>query len=235
MEYSIFTDIGGREVNEDTVDMIMTENGFGAIVADGLGGQGNGDVASRTAVDCVAEMFRRNPSASPEVIESYFIAANDAVCAINGGRANTMTTMVALFWTPQGAAYAHVGDSRLYHFVDGRIVERTLDHSVPQVAVALGEITPDEIRNHPDRNRVLRAIGSAPQIKTEIHPIRMQPGFHAFLICSDGFWEYVLEDEMEVDLAKSSTTEQWLERIRQRRDARAPKDADNHSIILIYI
>ena len=235
MEFAYYSDVGGRRVNEDTVAFVPIENGFCALVADGLGGQGNGDTASRTAVSRIADAFRAHPSCAPEDICRYFSDANDAVCEINGGRQNTMTTMVGLFRTPRGAVYAHVGDSRLYHFFNGRIVERTLDHSVPQVAVALGEITEDQIRSHPDRNRILRAIGSAPEVKTETHTLDLQPGFHAFLLCSDGFWEYVFENEMEVDLAKSSTPDQWLELLRQRRSARAPADADNNSAILIFM
>lgn len=235
MECVFYTDVGGRGVNEDSIAFLPIEDGFCALVADGLGGQGNGDTASQTASACVVNAFREAPSSAPQDVCQYFTAANDAVCAINGGRPNTMTTMVGLFCTPQGVTCAHVGDSRMYHFFNGQIVERTIDHSVPQIAVALGEITEDEIRFHPDRNRILRAIGSSPELKTEVREINMQPGFHAFLLCSDGFWEYVLESEMEVDLAKSATAEEWLAKCRARRDARAPSDADNNSAVMIFM
>ena len=235
MECVYYSDRGGRDVNEDTVSFVQVENGFCALVADGLGGQGDGDVASQTAAARISEAFRADPSSDPEDIQRFFKEANDAVCEINQGKPNTMSTMVGLFCTSDGAACAHVGDSRLYHFFNGQIVERTTDHSVPQMSVALGEITEDQIRNHPDRNRILRAIGADPEIKTEIKKIILQDGFHAFILCSDGFWEYVLESEMEIDLAKSADPAHWLELLKQRRESRAPADADNNSAIIIFI
>ena len=234
MKYTYYTDAGGRSVNEDTVAFVSTDKGFCALVADGLGGQGNGDVASQLAVDRITEAFAAQPSCAAEDIRRCFSEANDAVLAVNGGMHHTMTTMVGLFAADQGLACAHVGDSRLYHFYNGRLAQRTIDHSVPQIAVALGEITEDQIRTHPDRNRILRAIGSDASIDVEIHEIAMPPGFHAFLLCSDGFWEYVLEDEMEIDLAKSETPEQWMSLLCQRRADRAPSDADNNSAVFIF-
>lgn len=235
MNYTYYSDAGGRAVNEDTVAVIPADGGICALVADGLGGQGNGDVASQTAVHCIANAFRREPSSAPSDLQRYFSDANDAVRAINGGKRHTMTTMVGLFCTSEGISYAHVGDSRLYHFYNGRIVERTIDHSVPQISVALGEITEEQIRNHPDRNQILRAIGAEDTVEAETREIFLQSGFHTFLLCSDGLWEYVLEAEMEIDLAKSETPEQWMELLRRRRDSRAPADADNHSAIAVFL
>ena len=235
MDCVYYSDKGGRDVNEDSIAVVRTENGFCALVADGLGGQGDGDIASQTVVSHISAAFRANPSCKKEDINRYFCEANEKVCAINGGKPNTMSTLVGLFCTPQGLTRAHVGDSRLYHFYNGRIIERTTDHSVPQMAVMLGEITEGQIRNHPDRNRILRAIGTSPDLQPDIFTIPMQEGFHAFLLCSDGFWEYVYESEMEIDLAKSADAAQWLDLMKQRRDSRAPADADNNSAIMIFV
>lgn len=235
MNYAYYSDAGGRKLNEDTVAFSVVEGGFCALVADGLGGEGNGDVASRTAVNTVMQAFLNRPSCLPDDVRGYFLHANDLIRDINGGKHHTLTTLVGLFYTPQGITYAHVGDSRLYHFYNGKLIERTLDHSVPQIAVALGEITEDQIRTHPDRNRILRAIGSEKSIEPEIHELSLDDGFHAFLLCTDGFWEYVMEDEMEIDLARSETPTRWLDLLRQRRASRAPADADNHSAILIFL
>ena len=89
MESVYYTDVGGRNVNEDTVAFVPIEQGFCALVADGLGGQGNGDTASRTAAGCVTDAFRAAPSCAPEDIRRYYKNANDAVLAINGGQQNT--------------------------------------------------------------------------------------------------------------------------------------------------
>ena len=62
----------------------------------------------------------------------------------------------------------------------------------------------------------------------------LEPGVHAFLLCTDGFWEYVLEEEMEQDLRLARSAKQWLEKMRRRLQARAPADQDNNSAIVIW-
>ena len=93
--------------------------------------------------------------------------------------------------------WGHVGDSRLYYFKNGRIVKRTLDHSVPQMLVAAGEIDEKEIRHHPDRNRLVRVMGmewDEPKYQVS-EPMPEEPG-QAFLLCSDGFWENIEEEQI---------------------------------------
>ena len=236
MDKAFYTDKGGREINEDSIAFDSYGSAFCAILADGLGGQGNGDVASRTTVSVISEQFRSAGSAAPEDIVRYFNAANDAVLAINQGRHHTLSTLVALFADGKRVAWAHVGDSRLYHFADGRLADHTSDHSVPQMAVMMGEIVENDIRFHPDRNRILRAIGSTEDLKTSVRALDPVPrGRNAFLLCSDGFWEYVFEAEMEYELSQARSAQQWLDGMKRIRDSRAPKNADNNSAITVFL
>lgn len=236
MDKAYYSDKGGRHVNEDYIAFQETGTFFCAVLADGLGGQGNGDVASKTATNTIIDECMQAQSAAPDDVSRYFNDANAAVLRINQGKHNTLTTAVALFGDKERLTYAHVGDSRLYYFFNGNIIERTIDHSVPQVAVMLGEIKEEDIRSHPDRNRILRAIGSVPELKTDIRSIgQLYPGSHAFLLCSDGFWEYVLENEMIADLSKARNAKEWLATMCERRALRAPADADNNSAIALII
>ena len=105
------------------------------------------------------------------------------------------TTAVALYISGSQARWCHIGDSRLYHYYNGELKDYTRDHSVCQVAVRMGEITRREIPGHPDRSKILRALGSE-RIEPELHPVvTLDKGFHAFLLCSDGLWERLQEDE----------------------------------------
>ena len=236
MDKAYYSDRGGRKVNEDYIAFQENSSFFCAILADGLGGQGNGDVASKTAVNTIIDECMQTRSAAPDDVSRYFNDANAAVLNINQGKHNTLTTAVALFGDKECLTYAHVGDSRLYYFYNGKIVERTIDHSVPQVAVMLGEIKEEDIRSHPDRNRILRAIGSVQELKTDIRSIgKLYPGSHAFLLCSDGFWEYVLESEMELEFSKSNNAKEWLSGMCSHRVLRAPADCDNNSAIVLII
>ena len=145
------------------------------------------------------------------------------------------STAVALMIANGRAAWAHVGDSRLYHFMNGSLVFQTRDHSASQIAVMLGDITVDQIRFHEDRNRVLRALGQDGSLNVEASEELLPPGDHAYLLCSDGFWEYVLEKEMEDDLRLASDPEDWLHRMRERLQARVPHDNDNNTAAAVWL
>lgn len=151
-----------------------------------------------------------------------------AVCSMK-------TTVTLLAISGMKAAWAHVGDSRIYHFLDGELVHQTRDHSASQIAVMLGNITEAEIRFHEDRNRVYRALGQDGELKVDTHFEPLSPGRHAFLLCTDGFWEYVLEREMEKDLAASYGPEDWIEHMRSRLSARVPAGNDNNSAAAVWV
>lgn len=229
---------GGREVNEDSVECSVTEQLGCWVLADGLGGHGGGDIASRLATQAVIDAFHAHGECSAEAIMTYIELSRAAVVkrqedepACSGMR----TTLVVLVADQQKALWGHVGDSRLYFFRQGRLLKRTLDHSVPQAMVDAGQLQSRQIRFHEDRNRLLRSLGGRDEIRATIEekaqPVR--PG-DAVLMASDGFWEYVTETAMELDLAKSATPAEWLMHMERRLRAVAPHDQDNFSAIAIH-
>ena len=132
-------------------------------------------------------------------------------------------------------AWAYAGDTRIYHFVDGALVWQTKDHSASRIAVSLGQITPDQIRFHEDRARLYRALGIEGELTVDGGGTKLERGRHAFLLCSDGFWEYVYEAEMERTLAAASGPEQWLDAMRALLDARVPADNDNNTAAALWL
>ena len=103
---------------------------------------------------------------------------------------------------------------------------------MPQALADAGEIAPEEIRGHVDRNRLLRSLGTAetpqPSIEISAHPLSPDD---AFLLCVDGFWEYVLETEMEVDFATASDPADWLGKMERRIIQRANETHDNYTAL----
>lgn len=232
LKTAIYTNPGGRESNEDSARVRQWAGSVCAVVADGLGGHGGGDRASALAADLVSEDW--DGSIATETLSRLIQQAHEAILPMQTRRCAMKTTIVALTARPDLAAWAHVGDSRLYHFVDGRLVFQTKDHSASQIAVVLGQITPAQIRFHEDRNRVFRALGQDGPLNVEVHEEPLSAGFHAWLLCTDGFWEYVLEEEMQADLAVSKSPEQWLDRMSQRLKKRAKPDNDNNTAVAVW-
>lgn len=228
-----YTDIGGRERNEDTVRSKLLGDKLCLVVADGLGGHGGGEQASFAAAETICDGW--NGETDSETLKHLFSEANQKVLSLQTRQCAMKTTAVALILTPGQAVWAHLGDSRLYHFLDGKLVFQTRDHSVAQIGVMLGEITLEQIRFHEDRSRVLRAIGQDGEPNVEIGGHELTAGRHAFLLCSDGFWEYVLEEEMEADLKDAADPENWLSLMRSRLAARIPSDNDNNTAAVVWV
>lgn len=234
LDIATYTDIGGRIRNEDTVRYAAREEGTLCVVlADGLGGHGGGEQASAAAAECICQGW--DGRAEPETIKALVREANLRVLALQTPQCAMKTTAVVLTLAGEKAVWAHAGDSRLYYFLDGKLAFQSRDHSAAQLGVLLGDITPDQIRFHEDRGRVLRALGQDDELAVETGERELSAGKHVFLLCSDGFWEYVLEQEMEQDLAQAAGAEDWLERMRWRLKKRIPADNDNNTAAAVWL
>lgn len=234
LDISTYTNIGGRERNEDAVRHVTRgKNGLCLVVADGLGGHGGGELASAAAVECICS--RWDGSADPESLKALVLEANRHVLSIQTLQCAMKTTVVVLTVSGKRAVWAHAGDSRLYCFRDRKLAFQTLDHSAAQLGVLLGDITPDQIRFHEDRSRVLRALGQDDELSVDTGERVLTDGEYAFLLCSDGFWEYVLEREMEEDLEKAADAMDWLRRMRRRLCERVPADNDNNTAAVVWV
>ena len=233
LQTASYTDCGGRPYNEDTCLGCTGEKGLCLVVADGLGGHGGGEQASEMAAQAICSGWEGR--ADKELLTGLIRRANEAVLAIQTPACAMKTTAVALTVEENRAVWAHVGDSRMYYFYNGKLVFQTKDHSVAQLGVMLGDITPDQIRFHPDRSRVLRALGQEGELKVDAAERELEKGKHAFLLCSDGFWEYVMEPEMEQELNVAHDPADWIERMRKHLNNRIPEDNDNNTAAAAWL
>ncbi len=234
LDIDIFCQQGGREYNEDSVLIGSNKDNFFAIVADGLGSHGGGDIASKLAVETILTSLENEENISKETILSSFEKANLTVFKNQTGSCKMKSTAVLMAIINNEIFSAHLGDSRLYYFKNSSIIHQTIDHSVSQMAVFRGEIQPSQIRFHEDRNRILAALGSEDFIKPTIDKLifKAEKG-DAFLLCTDGFWEYVNEEEMQIDLAKSQSVKDWISYMICRISKRIDGTNDNLSAIAV--
>lgn len=240
VRYASLTNQGGRELNEDSIGAGESGGRMCFAVADGLGGHDRGEVASRAAVDSVLADFSRRGSGGADDLAEYFEAAQRKLLEMQGERAGfgeMLTTLNVLCVSEEGITGGHVGDTRTYYFHKGKMISRTIDHSVPQMLASAGEIKESQIRGHVDRNRLLRAMGTkwtgpAYAISETVMPDEGQ----AFLLCTDGFWELILEKQMMSALKKSDSPEEWLrlmEKIIQKKGRN--QNMDNYSAIAVWV
>lgn len=237
-EYCIFTDKGDRPVNEDFAGHISSNLGECFILCDGLGGHGMGDKASMFVVEYVKAYFE-NSGSLKEFIDTVVLDTQKALRQEQSELRLTdkmKTTAVILVTDHTEWVSIHVGDSRLYQFRDNAMVLRTRDHSIPQMLVLTGEIGEDEIRSHPDRNKVLRAFGDdREELMSEVSKLEVKSG-DLFLLCSDGFWEPVTEAEMISAMRTCTSAEEWLNTMAGiARKNSTGKKMDNFTAIAVKV
>lgn len=229
-----YSDIGGRSINEDSYAIKKDDTGVCVVVADGLGGHGMGKNASDIAVKRLSECFGMSDIPNKDDIISSMSKANEDIEKARANSYQMKTTAVCLYIRGNRTIWSHIGDSRLYHYYNCELADYTLDHSISQLAVALGEIERKNIPHHAERNKVLRVIGSD-DLQPDFMNINLKSGFHAFLLCTDGFWEYLNEDEILMDLHKSSTPQDWINGLRCRICGRIDGENDNNTAAAVFV
>lgn len=238
LKHAFISEAGCRSVNEDSLRIATVANKHCFVVCDGLGGHDRGDVASELVANtftdslCFAEDFQAF------LVQSFNRAQKSVLQKQTqlGSPSNMKTTAVVLATDGITGYVGHIGDSRFYGFTkDGRYV-RTLDHSIPQLLVNTNTIEEKDIRNHPSRNMLMKVIGEEfdDTMTDLLAPFPLQD-YRAFLLCSDGFWELVREDEMLALLTQSSSPQAWLDAMTDvvKRNG-AGKKMDNFTAIAIF-
>lgn len=235
LSFYAYTNKGGRPNNEDSIRWAVQDGRGVFVLADGLGGHHSGEVASAIAAQSILDGCMAAGNLDNQVLTQQMQEANSRV--IEGqkepGRENMKTTAVALAIQEDRAFWAHVGDSRLYHFSGDCLTRITRDHSVTYMKYLGGEISYLDVYHDDDRSSLLRVLGKA-GCQPETAMADLQPG-DAFLLCSDGFWEFVYNEEILADLLKSETPEQWVQLMLLRHIRRTPAGNDNFSVIAVFV
>lgn len=195
-----------RENNEDAIEVKPFPDLTISIVADGMGGQAAGEIASRRAIEVVPRELKKHlkPTATQEeakqIIRKAILQANEeiiAMGALDRDLRNMGTTIVLALWRKGNELYiTGVGDSRAYHIRDGQITQMTVDHSLAQALVEAKTISAEEAREHRFRNVLWKYLGSkevgeGPEVKV----VTIQPG-DRFLLCSDGLSGVVSDEQL---------------------------------------
>lgn len=201
------SDVGlKRELNEDNLMMIEAESSalgpYGIyIVADGLGGHEAGEVASQITIDTIRNHHDQHPpNGAPfnDWFNEAIMATNDKVLAYQESHkeAEKMgSTLVMALVAGNMAHIANVGDSRAYHLTNGEINQISIDHSLVERLVQIGQITREEARTHKQRNVVYSIIGEKRRLEVGHYDLALSPG-DRLLLCSDGLSGMITDEEL---------------------------------------
>jgi serine/threonine protein phosphatase PrpC len=243
LDLAIMSRQGGRNYNEDACGHWHSDHHLCCVVADGAGGHGGGDIASKLAVRHIIERNAQLPVNNGASVHELILDTNRTIHQHRqqgGVREHMHSTVVALFieLDTQTALWGHVGDSRLYVFRRGQLRFQTRDHSLVQSLVDGGLIKPEQVRSHAQRSELLCALGSQEEdlhIGVSPDPWLLAPG-DVFLLCTDGLWEYVDEAVLQQTLQQARDPREWLSTLEALvlRNAAHKPSHDNFSALTVW-
>jgi len=233
-------EVGARSHNEDDLRQGQSGSFWFAVLSDGAGGHKGGAIASDIVVRMTALGLQSATQATPGYLTQLVCDANEALAQKQDKRSRDRmhATLVAL-WIDlrrEEALWTHVGDSRLYRLHHGRVADVTQDDSVVQRMVDAGYLSREEARDHPRKNQLLSAMGTAEPVEpnTVPAPVPIADG-DAFLLCSDGWWDELDNAAIEHTFAEARSPEDWLARMATIVAKAATPRQDNYSAVAVWV
>lgn len=211
------------------------------VVCDGMGGAKSGNIASTLAVDVFVEEVRRTwtPGLAADKLEQMLRGAVKLANFTVFDQAQQFeefdgmgTTLVAVLIHSRRATVVNVGDSRAYKVDSDGIRQITRDHSLVQMMVDRGELSPEVARTYPGKNFITRAIGTEPMVECDVYHVDVKKGDY-MLLCSDGLSNTMDEQEMLFEIVHGVKKQHCCQRLLDiAKNRGAP---DNVTSILIMI
>ena len=236
MKFTTYTNKGGRKVNEDFIASRYKNGIYCFAVSDGFGKGGSGTDAAQAALNSVLDEFMKNPKLERQALYSYIEAAQKTLLGMKSEKEQwgEMGTAAAVLITDGSrAVWAVTGDCRVYVFRGSRISEVSEDHSVSFEKFERGEIEYSDIRTDADANKLRRALGDRLAWQPDISEVFNISSAYSFLICTDGFWRCITEEDMEKTRLFSLSSRGWLGKMLKKIAPKLESGSDNLSAISI--
>jgi len=233
-----------RENNEDSIEVKQYPDMTVCIVADGMGGQAAGEIASKRSIEVIPRELRRNLAAAgtnddqvKQVVRKAVVQANEEIItmgSLDRDLKNMGTTVVLALWRKgRELSISNLGDSRAYLLRRGHIEQLTIDHSLAWALVENKTITPAEAKEHRFKNVLWKYLGSKEIGEgPDVRVITLEHG-DRFLLCSDGVTGWVPDEKLLEFIQEQSDVQECADRLGQL--ALEMGSRDNVSAIVIEV
>ena len=232
MQYCYITDKGKvRERNEDSVSIVANQtNELLLIVADGMGGHKNGEVASSIALSLICDRFKNissvgNKEDAINWIQSTVSEANMEIFKYVKDHPESQgmgTTIVLSILTPSFLLIGNIGDSSGYIYKNKKMHKITVDHTLVNLLLKSGELTEEEARNHPKKNVLMKALGSSTNVEMDIFNVELT--VDGIFLCSDGLTNMLDDTQIARVLSEDISLEEKLEKLVFKANNRGGND-----------
>ena len=232
------TDIGLKRENNEDVFLLDSDLGY-CLTADGMGGAAAGELASKIFADTAQEIFEGQMDHSQKevlyCVQKTFQIANQKILehvTENSSHKGMGCTAELMAFSEEGFILGHMGDSRTYRLREGNLEQLTQDHTLVQQQLEDGLIAEDQIRRHPLRNIIYRAVGIKQELSLDLI-IGQSTAKDLYLLCSDGLTDMIMDDQIQDILCLDSDIHHKAEALIE-----GAKDAggnDNITVVLVAI
>jgi len=231
--------LGSRQEQQDAGLILSGDrNEQLVVVADGMGGHAGGSIASHEVAETAKRIWaehQKSPIEPKRLLERIVKEGHEAINKAGAAKGLAPRSTAALLLVRDGSAHwAHVGDSRVYRLRGGQVSRLTRDHSVVQMLVDLGKVSEEEMGTHPDQNRLTQSLGGDAMPMPDFGSETVQP-HDAYLVCSDGLWEMIPQNEMAAALAAKKLGDEGAKHLADRAFDRAKPKSDNITVALLRI
>ena len=234
MEAWGLTDVGNvRSQNQDAFRIVeLGKDALLAVVCDGMGGAKSGNVASRLASEVFSEEVKRSfsadltPDEAEQVLRAAANLANISVfeqSQLSEDYAGMGTTLVAALTYPRATLVLNIGDSRAYLINADGVQCITRDHSVVEMMVQRGELTPEQAKTHPSKNLITRAVGTEETVFSDVFRVETEPE-DCILLCSDGLSNQMADQEILFEVVHGARRDDCCRRLREIATNRGAPD-----------
>jgi protein phosphatase len=232
------TDIGLKRENNEDAFVLSPELNF-CLIADGMGGAAAGELASKIFADTAKLIFEGHTDRSQKEVsyrvQETFRIANQKILehvAQNTNHRGMGCTAELLAFSDEGYILGHMGDSRSYRLRKGKFEQLTQDHTLVQQQLEEGLISKDQIRHHPLRNLIYRAVGIKQELSLELITGKTVAQ-DIYLLCSDGLTDMIMDDQIQEILSSGSDMHRKVEELIET--AKAAGGNDNITVVLAAI
>jgi PPM family protein phosphatase len=240
MKFSIYQNSrqGPRQYNQDRLAYSYSKDALLLVLADGMGGHRNGEIAAQLAVKTLTDAFQRlavpSLSSPAKFLIEHVQQVHDMIENVTQAEdliESPRTTIVAAI-IQRGYLYcAHVGDSRLYHFRGGHLLFRTEDHSVVQSLYKKGMITKEEMATHPYKNKIYNCLGGETPPQIDLSDRHELFEGDTVLLCTDGVWGVISDQQIKEIIQRNTNVTEATIDLMDSAEFASDEKGDNMSAI----
>ncbi|NEW62178.1 Stp1/IreP family PP2C-type Ser/Thr phosphatase [Granulicatella sp. zg-ZJ] len=239
MKIAFQTDVGmKRVINEDAVDVFQNKDGlYLCVLCDGVGGHQSGEVASKTALTYMGDMWKQEKDITMDTISHWLTSRIEEVNELIFNQANRFsdlkgmsTTIVCAIMIDDKLITAHVGDSRVYVYRHGAIKQVTYDHTLVNDLLALGGLNEEEAKNHPMKHVITRAVGNKKTVQIDVTTVTLIDN-DGILICSDGLTDMLSDEEIASSFKEYPAVDDRVKGLIQKANVAGGRD--NISVLIM--